>query len=98
MRLLPGACTHGVPLAVLASQAPQPSGKGLAHPGVQPLYGPACARVLRGVRSRERRTLFSDIIELAGAIANSTGCVCDPTAVLRPAAMESLEDFDNYAG
>ena len=54
--------------------------------------------MLRGVVSRERRALFSDVIELAGAVAKSTGRVRDPTAVLRPAAMESREDFDNNAG
>ena len=50
------------------------------------------------VVSHERHTLFSDIIELAGAVANPTGCVCDPTAMLQLVAMESCEDFDNHAG
>ena len=36
--------------------------------------------------------------ELAGAVANPTGCVCDPTAMLQLVAMESCEDFDNHAG
>jgi hypothetical protein len=49
------------------------------------------------VVSREHHALFSDVIELAGAVANPTGCGCDPTAMLRP-AMESCENFDNHAG
>ena len=50
------------------------------------------------VVSREHHALFSDVIELAGAVANPTGCVCDPTAMLQQAAMESCENFDNHAG
>ena len=54
--------------------------------------------MLRSAVSGERRALFSDVIELAGDVANSTGCVRNRTAVLRPAAVESRENFDNHAG
>ena len=63
-----------------------------------PSTGPACAGMLHSAVSRERCGLFSNAIELVDAVTNSTGCVCDPTAVLRPAAMESHDDFDNHAG
>ena len=55
-------------LAVLASQTLQASGEGWADLGMRPLYQQSMPALLRGVVSSERHALFSDIIELAGAI------------------------------
>ena len=59
---------------------------------------PAPDQPMLAVVSREHHALFSDVIELAGAVANPTSCVCDLTAMLQPAAMDSCENFDNHAG
>ena len=62
-----------------------------------PSTGPACAGLLRGVVSRERRALFSGVVELADVLAMG-GAARDLSAALRPASAESREDFDNHAG
>ena len=62
-----------------------------------PSTGPACAGLLRGVVSRERRALFSNAVELADVLAMG-GAARVFSAALRPASAESREDFDNHAG
>ena len=49
------------------------------------------------VVSRERRALFSGVVELAG-IVGADGLARDLSAALRPPATQSCEDFDNNAG
>ena len=62
-----------------------------------PATRPACAGLVRGVVSRERRSYFSSVDELVG-VATAGGGAQDPSAALRPASTESRKDFDNHAG
>ena len=58
-----------------------------------PSTGPDRAGIPCGVVSRERRDWFSELADIPVAVTRAPGS----TAVLRPVAAESREDFDNNA-
>ena len=61
-----------------------------------PSTRPACAGLLRGVVSRERRALFSGVTELADVLT-AGNAARDFSVALQPASAESRQDFDNHA-